>query len=92
MRIEFHYWPGNTQVLLIDDIGDWPRVRRDFYTASRQIGFARLIGVDTGFDAETVYRILEEILEPPIIPGPFGDFNPYWSEHPGQKAKRDAQR
>lgn len=88
VRIEFRYWPGNTEVVLIEDIGDWPRVKRSFYTSAKRMGVAETInGVSQAFDATFYFELLEEIAPLPILGGQFGHLHPYWSDHPKQAVR-----
>lgn len=87
MRIEFRYWPANTEVVLIEDIGDWPRVKRSFYTSAKRMGVASadtISGESGKFDAEFYFDFLEEMAPPPVLGGQFAHLHPYWSEHPKQ--------
>lgn len=94
MRVEFRYWPGNTEVCLIEDIGDWPRVKRSFYTATTQVAVAGSpwTGKAAPFNAEFYYDLLYEMAPLPIIGGQFSEFNPYWAEHPEQARRAKMER
>lgn len=90
MRIEFHYWPGNTEVLLIDDDVHEGFVADKFFTSARTMGVA---GSPNGwlaaFDAKWFFELLEEVAPPPIIGGEFGHLHPYWAERKAKRMQRE---
>lgn len=93
MRVEFRFWPANTEVCLVEDLDGWPRVRRSFYTSAKKMGVApgKTLSGETGrFDAEFYFDFLYEMAPPPILSGSLADYHPYRSEHPEQKARRNA--
>jgi len=82
MRIEFSYWPANTEVKLIEDIDEWVRVVDSFYTSAKQVVVAGLPfdREDRPFDARSTFQLAEELLPKPVIAGEWGHLHPYWHE------------
>jgi hypothetical protein len=81
VTIAFIFWPGNTEVQLLDDEG---RIEDRFYTACRKFGFAG----HAPLDAKWFYEFLEEMMPAPIIGGSLSAYHPYWLE---RKIRREAR-
>lgn len=90
MTIAFVFWPGNTEVQLLDDEG---HIEDRFYTAARKFGFGSPLMRNkdrdplTKMDAKFSFELMEEMMPDPIISGEFSAHHPYWAE---RKARRKA--
>ena len=78
MKIEFHYWPGNTEIQLVDDDGS---VKDRFYTVEKLIEIVcpDLPGIPP-IQAQSLFRVLEANLLPPHIGGAWAEHHPYWQQ------------
>lgn len=85
MRIEFHHWAANTEIMLIEKIGESEVVKDRFYTRVRQLGFGG-IGNSNEMDAKRMFALLEDFLPPPNIAGAWAEHHPamqrYRAKHP----------
>ena len=79
MKIEIREWPGNTEILLLDDDR---RIEDTFYTSEKGIP------IPCSTDAREQFKLLEARLSPPKIGGMFGHLHPYWAE---RKAKNKTE-
>ena len=85
MRIEFIYWPGNTQVALVDDLDS---VKDSFYTSSTHIYENTEHGMYDGMRAAEAFAMLSKTLPAPRIEGAWAEFHPEmqrWRERHGEK-------
>lgn len=79
MKIEFKFWPGNTEIMLIDcqnDSDEIEAVVRSFYTSARHLEICSPRGNRDGLDAEEAFALLEDQLPPPHISGCWAEFHP----------------
>jgi hypothetical protein len=83
MRIEFSYWPANTEVKLIEDDG---RVKDTFYTATRKFPFC-MVPNSPQCDYEQTFRDLESVMGPPVIAGEWAHLHPYWHEREQRRGR-----
>ena len=85
MRIEFIYWPGNTQVALVDDLDS---VKDSFYTSSTHIYENTEHGMYDGMRAAEAFAMLSKTLPAPRIEGAWAEHHPEmqrWRERHGGK-------
>ena len=84
MKIEFVYWPGNTEIQLVDDDG---AVEDRIYTGDKEIKITQYLP-DDRVDMELLFYFLEGVLAPPIIGGDWAPHHPYWAEREAKKKRR----
>ena len=87
MRIEFIYWPGNTQVALLDDLDS---VKDSFYTSDTHFYEDTSYGFSGGrvMIAKQAFDDLGRQLPPPNVSGAWAEHHPEmqrWRERHGGK-------
>lgn len=86
MRLEFIHWPGNTQIALIEDMGDWERVKDTFYTSATHFYENTDHGMYDGMNAAEAFAMLEASLPAPNVGGTWAEHHPaiqrYRERHP----------
>lgn len=75
MRIEFIYWPGNTEVQLVEEIGEDVVndciVKDCFYTSAKHFAM-----VFQEYTAKQFFELIKDVLPPPSIGGEWAEFHP----------------
>lgn len=90
MRIEFSYWPGNTEVKLFETLGDCEVEKDSFYTSARETNLTAYLS-DEQAKVEDLFYVLEDLLPPPKIGGEWSEFHPYWAERAERRKRREAR-
>jgi hypothetical protein len=86
MTLEFHHWPANTEITLVDDDG---RVKDSFYTAANHFYEDTAYGMYDGMRAQDAFEMLENSLPAPNVAGSWAEHHAamrrYREKHPAAK-------
>ena len=96
MRLEFRYWPANTEIQLLEDMGDSDdtvSLIDSFYTSATHFYEDTSYGFRSGrvMIAEEAFENLERELPPPNVAGTWAEYHDamrrYWAKHPAVKTQ-----
>jgi hypothetical protein len=78
MRIEFIYWPGNTEIQLVEDfdLDGWTQVKDRFYTSATHFYENTDHGMQEGLRAAEAFAMLGKTQPAPRIEGDWAEFHP----------------
>lgn len=86
MKLEFQHWPGNTEIMLVEQIGESEVVKDRFFTSATHFYENTEHGMYSGMVAADVFAALEHQLPAPNISGD-------WAEHhPAMQRYREKHR
>jgi hypothetical protein len=92
MRLEFRYWPSNTEIQLLEDMGDSDdtvSLIDSFYTSATHFYENTAHGMYDGMRAAEAFANLEEHLPPPNVAGAWAEHHDamrrYRQKHPAVK-------